>query len=190
MVTRWSTPGHSAQKTFMSSCPWNICERYRHDLPDHGALFAYQPAPSDPAFRGRYISRDSRYDHRSVRRYRYGLLGCTDYHDNCTDNLIAGMRQIGLMPPEVPSPLNLWMNIPVAPDGKTGWASPSPNPATMWCCGQRWTASWPCLLSPGHPAHQQGQNRRGALSGSLLILMSLGNRQRSLGLPKRSRRRR
>jgi uncharacterized protein YcgI (DUF1989 family) len=56
--------------------------------------------------------------------YRYGLLGCTEYHDNCTDNLIAGMRQIGLQPPEVPSPLNLWMNIPVDKDGKTGWGEP------------------------------------------------------------------
>ena len=60
--------------------------------------------------------------------YRYGLLGCKEYHDNCTDNLIAGMRQIGLMPPEVPSPLNLWMNIPVAPDGKTGWGEPVSKP--------------------------------------------------------------
>jgi uncharacterized protein len=56
--------------------------------------------------------------------YRYGLLGCTEYHDNCTDNLMAGMRQIGLTPPEVPSPLNLWMNIPVAKHGKTGWGEP------------------------------------------------------------------
>ena len=60
--------------------------------------------------------------------YRYGLLGCTEFHDNCTDNLIAGMRQIGLMPPEVPSPLNLWMNIPVASDGKTGWGEPVSKP--------------------------------------------------------------
>ena len=27
--------------------------------------------------------------------YRYGLLGCTEYHDNCTDNLFAAMRQLG-----------------------------------------------------------------------------------------------
>src|SRR5215470_6336655 len=36
--------------------------------------------------------------------YRYGLLGCKEYHDNCTDNLLAGMRQIGLNPQEVPAP--------------------------------------------------------------------------------------
>ena len=47
--------------------------------------------------------------------YRYGLLGCKEYHDNCTDNLFAAMRQLGLRAPECPSPLNLWMNIPVGP---------------------------------------------------------------------------
>ena len=56
--------------------------------------------------------------------YRYGLLGCKEYHDNCTDNLIAAMRQIGLTPPEVPSPVNLWMNIPVGTDGATQWGEP------------------------------------------------------------------
>jgi len=56
--------------------------------------------------------------------YRYGLLGCKDYHDNCTDNLIAGMRQLGLAVSEVPSPVNLWMNIPVGSDGATQWGEP------------------------------------------------------------------
>jgi uncharacterized protein len=60
--------------------------------------------------------------------YRYGLLGCTDYHDNCTDNLGAALRQIGLAPPEVPSPLNLWMNIPVGPNGTTTFEEPVSRP--------------------------------------------------------------
>lgn len=60
--------------------------------------------------------------------YRYGLLGCQEYHDNCTDNLFAGMRQIGLCPPECPSPLNLWMNIPVNEDGRTEWGEPLSSP--------------------------------------------------------------
>ncbi len=46
-------------------------------------------------------------------RWRYELLGCPTYHDNCTDNLAAAMRELGLTPPETPSPLNLFMNIPV-----------------------------------------------------------------------------
>ena len=60
--------------------------------------------------------------------YRYALLGCTEYHDNCTDNLYAGMARLGLRPPECPSPLNLWMNIPVASDGSTSWGTPVSKP--------------------------------------------------------------
>lgn len=46
-------------------------------------------------------------------RYRFELLGCPGHHDNCTDNLAAGLAELGLTPPETPSPLNLFMNIPV-----------------------------------------------------------------------------
>jgi uncharacterized protein YcgI (DUF1989 family) len=46
-------------------------------------------------------------------RYRYELLGCAEYHDNCTDNLAAALAALGLAPPETPAPLNLFMNIPV-----------------------------------------------------------------------------
>jgi uncharacterized protein len=46
-------------------------------------------------------------------RWRYELLGCQGYHDNCTDNLAAGLAELGLTPPETPAPLNLFMNIPV-----------------------------------------------------------------------------
>jgi len=53
--------------------------------------------------------------------YRYQGLGIAGYHDNCADNLRAGMAALGLVPPEVPSPLNLWMNIPVRPDGSIEW---------------------------------------------------------------------
>lgn len=60
--------------------------------------------------------------------YRYGMLGCTEYHDNCTDNLHAAMRQIGLRAPETPSPLNMWMNIPVSADGSTSWGEPLSKP--------------------------------------------------------------
>ncbi len=59
--------------------------------------------------------------------YRYGLLGCKEYHDNCTDNLHAALRQIGLKASETPSPLNLFMNIPVDKDGKTVFAEPVSN---------------------------------------------------------------
>jgi uncharacterized protein YcgI (DUF1989 family) len=38
------------------------------------------------------------------------------------------MRQIGLTPPEVPSPVNLWMNIPVDKAGNTTFAEPLSKP--------------------------------------------------------------
>ena len=50
-------------------------------------------------------------------RYRYEQLGCAGYHDNCTDNLAAGLRELGVAAPETPAPLNLFMNIPVT-DGR------------------------------------------------------------------------
>lgn len=45
-------------------------------------------------------------------RWRYEQLGCQGYHRNCTDNLAEALRAIGLVNPETPSPLNLFMNIP------------------------------------------------------------------------------
>jgi uncharacterized protein YcgI (DUF1989 family) len=62
-------------------------------------------------------------------RYRYELLGCKELHDNCTDNLAAGMAAIGLTPPETPSPLNLFMNIPVR-DGKVSFEPPVSTPGS------------------------------------------------------------
>ncbi len=60
--------------------------------------------------------------------YRYGLLGCTEYHDNCTDNLHAGMKELGVEAPEVPSPLNLFMNIPVLEGGRLDFCEPVTKP--------------------------------------------------------------
>jgi len=75
-------------------------------------------------------------------RYRYAFLGVEDYHDNCTDNLFAGMGELGLVPPEVPSPLNLFMNIPWTADGTLGFAAP-PRPVpggyvVRWACSAAW----------------------------------------------------
>ncbi|RVU34229.1 urea carboxylase-associated family protein [Hwanghaeella grinnelliae] len=56
--------------------------------------------------------------------HRYRLLGCTEYHENCTDNLAASMKELGLVAPETPAPLNMWMNIPVADGGATSWEAP------------------------------------------------------------------
>jgi uncharacterized protein YcgI (DUF1989 family) len=59
---------------------------------------------------------------------RYGLLGCTEYHDNCTDNLHAAMAALGLRAPETPSPLNLFMNIPWTEGGALSFDPPTTRP--------------------------------------------------------------
>ena len=61
-------------------------------------------------------------------RYRYELLGCEGYHDNCTDNLATGLAELGLTPAETPSPWNLFMNIPVASDGTVSFEAPVSRP--------------------------------------------------------------
>ncbi len=61
-------------------------------------------------------------------RYRYELLGCTAYHDNCTDNLAAALLELGLEPPETPSPWNLFMNIPVSADCSLDFKPPVSGP--------------------------------------------------------------
>ena len=61
-------------------------------------------------------------------RYRYELLGCPEYHDNCTDNLAAALAELGLTPPETPSPWNLFMNIPVKSDGSLTFEPPVSKP--------------------------------------------------------------
>jgi uncharacterized protein len=60
--------------------------------------------------------------------YRYGLLGCTEYHDNCDDNLHAALAAVGVRVDGTPSPLNLWMNIPVSPEGDLTWGEPLSKP--------------------------------------------------------------
>jgi hypothetical protein len=60
--------------------------------------------------------------------WRYKGLGCTEYHRNCTDNLTEAMAELGLVPPECPSPLNLWMNIPVVNNDGIQWLQPVSKP--------------------------------------------------------------
>lgn len=50
-------------------------------------------------------------------RYRYEMLGCKEYHRNCTDNFWEAMVAAGCQPVTLPSPFNLWQNTPVEPDG-------------------------------------------------------------------------
>ena len=62
---------------------------------------------------------------------RYQLLGCTEYHDNCADNLRMALNAIGLEAPYVPDPFNLWMNIPITPDGQTSFQPTLSSPGDV-----------------------------------------------------------
>lgn len=59
---------------------------------------------------------------------RYRELGCSAYHDNCADNLRFALKAIGLAAPCVPAPFNIWMNVPVRPDGSTRFVPPVSKP--------------------------------------------------------------
>lgn len=63
-------------------------------------------------------------------RYRYEQLGHVGLHDNCTDNLAAALATLELNPPEVPSPLNLFMNIPISGDGSISFEAPTSTPGS------------------------------------------------------------
>ncbi|MEI7970030.1 MAG: urea carboxylase-associated family protein [Betaproteobacteria bacterium] len=57
-------------------------------------------------------------------RFRYELLGCTEPHANCTDNLSSSLASLGLSCDRTPSPLNLFMNIPVDGAGRLSFEAP------------------------------------------------------------------
>lgn len=80
---------------------------------------------------------------------RYGLLGCTEYHDNCKDNMHAALLQLGMTVPFTPASINLFMNIPWSDDGTLSFDPPLSKPgdfvllraqldciAVMSCCPQ------------------------------------------------------
>ena len=59
---------------------------------------------------------------------RYERLGCTEYHRNCADNLTEALAALGLPKQPTPSPLNLFMNIPVHPDRSLEQGAPVGQP--------------------------------------------------------------
>src|SRR5215472_5386587 len=63
-------------------------------------------------------------------RWRYQLLGCAGYHDNCTDNLAAALAELGLVAADTPSPLNLFMNIPVVDGNRVEIRPPVSTPGS------------------------------------------------------------
>jgi uncharacterized protein YcgI (DUF1989 family) len=61
---------------------------------------------------------------------RYELLGCSEPHDNCTDNLHAALATLDLAVPATPSPLNLFENARPAADGALAIAPPVSTPGS------------------------------------------------------------
>ena len=56
--------------------------------------------------------------------HRYHQLGAVGLHDNCTHNLALALEELGLAAPQTPSPLNLFMNVPVATNGELCFQPP------------------------------------------------------------------
>ncbi len=61
-------------------------------------------------------------------QYRYEKLGCTGYHESCTENLSSALGDLDLISPKTPAPWNMWMNIPVAADGSVSFEPPVSKP--------------------------------------------------------------
>ena len=62
---------------------------------------------------------------------RYRQLGFDGRHDNCRDNFAAALAGLGLAPPPLPAPLNLFMNVPWEPDGSLRFEPPSSRPGDL-----------------------------------------------------------
>jgi len=64
---------------------------------------------------------------------RYLQLGVVGHHDSCNENLFLALDALGLVVTETPSPLNLFMNVPVHQDGRIEFASPVSEPGQYVC---------------------------------------------------------
>lgn len=70
---------------------------------------------------------DMLYASCSVEMYRmqYGTSG---YHPNCTDNLTAALRTLGIEPGVLPHALNIFMNVEIDADGRLTILAPRTRP--------------------------------------------------------------
>jgi uncharacterized protein YcgI (DUF1989 family) len=64
---------------------------------------------------------------------RYVQLGVVGHHDSCNENLFLALGRLGLKVQETPSPLNLFMNVPVYHDGRIEFAAPVSEPGQHVC---------------------------------------------------------
>ena len=59
---------------------------------------------------------------------RYQLLGHQGYHRNCEDNLKEALTELDLVPPEIPSPFNIFENVRIGEEGKLSIKPPLVRP--------------------------------------------------------------
>lgn len=59
---------------------------------------------------------------------RYRLLGATGWHASCQENLRGAMAAQGHPDVEIPQPINLFMAIPVGPEGRLGFEPAKTSP--------------------------------------------------------------
>ncbi|MDR2987288.1 MAG: urea carboxylase-associated family protein [Nocardiopsaceae bacterium] len=62
---------------------------------------------------------------------RYRQMGVDGKHDNCHDNFDAALAELGLAPPSLPSPFNLFMNVPWTQDGSVRFEPPVSRPGDL-----------------------------------------------------------
>jgi uncharacterized protein len=67
----------------------------------------------------------------SCDRERYRQLGFEGWHDNCRDNFEAALQNLGLSPPPLPAPLNLFMNVPWTTGGSLRFEPPASRPGDL-----------------------------------------------------------
>lgn len=66
---------------------------------------------------------DFLYSSCSLEMYRI-QYGATGYQPNCHDNLLAALRELGIVPDALPTAFNFFMNVEVLPDGRLKFAAP------------------------------------------------------------------
>lgn len=81
---------------------------------------------------------------------RYVQLGVVGHHDSCNENLFLALDALGLVATETPSPLNLFMNVPVHRDGASSSPRRSVSLGSMCALRRKWMQLWCSLLVPGH----------------------------------------
>ena len=139
MASRWSTPGPSIAPTSPSSCRWSTAAPHMPAAdPAARRHAAYQPAPADPDADRGHFRRHPRHADRRLRPL--SLRACSAARISRQLHRQSARRRwrsSASTPPEMPSPLNLFMNIPWMLDGTLAFAAPPQARAGRLCGAAR-----------------------------------------------------